>query len=138
MKNGGVMSFGASSSLSGIANYFLTAINDRNGNALTITRDSGRNITEMSSASGKLSFSVDFNTGRIQKITDQGGRSVSYQYDPAGRLIKVVDPLGQEMGYSSMPTINYSRPAISGALSMPVGPMTLMAASPRSNMPMAV
>jgi YD repeat-containing protein len=100
MKNGGVMSFEASSSISGIANYFLTAINDRNGNALTITRDSGRNITEMSSASGKLSFSVDFNTGRIQKITDQGGRSVSYQYDAAGRLIKVIDPLGQEMSYT--------------------------------------
>jgi YD repeat-containing protein len=100
MKNGGVMSFGVSSSLSGIANYFLTAINDRNGNALTITRDSGQNITEMSSASGKLSFSVDFNTGRIQKITDQGGRSVSYQYDAAGRLIKVIDPLGQEMSYT--------------------------------------
>jgi RHS repeat-associated protein len=100
MKNGGVMSFDASSNLSGIANYFLTAINDRNGNALTITRDSGRNITEMSSASGKLSFSVDFNTGRIQKITDQGGRSVSYQYDAAGRLIKVIDPLGQEMSYT--------------------------------------
>jgi RHS repeat-associated protein len=94
------MSFGASSILSGIANYFLTAINDRNGNALTITRDSGRNITEMSSASGKLSFSVDFNTGRIQKITDQGGRSVSYQYDNLGRLVRVIDPLGQTMDYT--------------------------------------
>ncbi len=100
MKNGGVMSFGVSSTLSGIANYFLTAINDRNGNALTITRDSGRNITEMSSASGKLSFSVDFNTGRIQKITDQGGRSVSYQYDTLGRLVRVIDPLGQTMDYT--------------------------------------
>jgi RHS repeat-associated protein len=100
MKNGGVMSFDASSSLSGIANFFLTAISDRNGIALTITRDSGRNITEMSSVSGKLSFSVDFNTGRIQKITDQGRRSVSYQYDAAGRLIKVIDPLGQEMSYT--------------------------------------
>jgi hypothetical protein len=73
MKNGGVMSFEASSSISGIANYFLTAINDRNGNALTITRDSGRNITEMSSADYILTTSN-------QRGYDANGRITQEQY----------------------------------------------------------
>jgi RHS repeat-associated protein len=101
MKNGGTISFGVSSAISnGKVNYFLTDIADRNSNRISITRDAGRNITEISSVSGKLTFAVDLNTGRIQKITDQGGRSVSYQYDAAGRLIKVTDPLGQTISYT--------------------------------------
>jgi RHS repeat-associated protein len=33
-------------------------------------------------------------------MTDQGGRSVSYQYDAAGRLVTMTDPLGQTMRYT--------------------------------------
>jgi RHS repeat-associated protein len=47
-----------------------------------------------------LTVDADPNTGRIQKITDQGGRSVSYQYDAAGRLITMTDPLGQTTSYT--------------------------------------
>jgi RHS repeat-associated protein len=99
-KSGDSMIFGVSSSLGGKLNYFLTKTTDRNGNGITINRDAGSNITEISSVSGKLTFAVDLNTGRIQKITDQGGRSVSYQYDAAGRLITVADPLGQTISYT--------------------------------------
>jgi YD repeat-containing protein len=103
MKNGGTMSFGFSlPGSNGKVNYFLTEMADRNSNRISITRDGGinRNITEISSASGKLTFAVDLNTGRIQKITDQGGRSVSYQYDAAGRLVTMTDSLGQTTGYT--------------------------------------
>jgi RHS repeat-associated protein len=101
MKNGGTMTFGVSSTIGGgKVNYFLTSLTDRNGNTFNITRDAGRNVTEISSVSGKLTLAVDLNTGRVQKITDQGGRSVSYQYDAAGRLITVTDPLGQTISYT--------------------------------------
>jgi RHS repeat-associated protein len=99
-KTGESATFSAVSSINGVNNYFLTGLADRNGNTISITRDSGNNITQVSSVSGTLTFSVDTTTGRIQKITDQGGRSVNYSYDSIGRLITATDPTGQSIGYS--------------------------------------
>lgn len=99
-KTGETMTFGVASTTNGVNNYFLTELKDRNNNSITITRDSGGNITQISSVSGSLTFNVDQTTGRIQKITDQGGRSVNYQYDDLGRLTTVTDPLNQTMAYT--------------------------------------
>ncbi|WP_218081804.1 RHS repeat domain-containing protein [Anthocerotibacter panamensis] len=99
-KDGMTMTFGVSSVAGTKTNYFLTKITDRNNNSITITRDSGNNITQVSSPSGSLTFVVDSTTGRIQKVTDQGGRVVSYNYDPLGRLTKVTDPIGYFMEYT--------------------------------------
>jgi RHS repeat-associated protein len=99
-KSGETMTFGVMSTTNGINNYFLTSLTDRNNNSITIARDSGGNITQISSVSGSLTFNVDQTTGLIQKITDQGGRSVNYQYDNLGRLTTVTDPLNQTITYT--------------------------------------
>jgi RHS repeat-associated protein len=101
-KNGAEMAFEPTiASLNFVPIYNLSKMTDRNGNAITVNRTGRANaITSISSASGQLSVDADPNTGRINKITDQGGRSVSYEYDAAGRLLKMIDPLGQEMSYT--------------------------------------
>jgi YD repeat-containing protein len=99
LKNGTGMVFYAT--IASLPNYTLAKITDRNGNAITIKRTGlASAITSISSASGQLTVDADPNTGRINKMTDQGGRSVSYQYDAAGRLVTMTDPLGQTMNYT--------------------------------------
>jgi RHS repeat-associated protein len=102
MKNGAEMTFDATiASLNLVPIYNLSKITDRNRNAITVNRTGRANaITSISSASGQLTVEADPNTGRISKITDQGGRSVSYQYDAAGRLVTMTDPLGQTTSYT--------------------------------------
>jgi RHS repeat-associated protein len=101
-KNGAEMAFDATiASLNLVPIYNLSKITDRNGNTITINRTGRANaITSISSASGQLTVDADPGTGRINKMTDQGGRSVSYQYDAAGRLVTMTDPLGQTTSYT--------------------------------------
>lgn len=72
----------------------LSAIKDRYGNQITISRTAGTNgpITQITSSSGRwLKFT--YGSGdRISQITDNSGRSVSYTYDGSNRLWKVTDP----------------------------------------------
>jgi RHS repeat-associated protein len=102
MKNGAEIAFDATiASLNLVPIYNLSKITDRNGNAITVNRTGRANaISSINSASGQLTVDADPNTGRINKMTDQGGRSVSYQYDAAGRLITMIDPLGQTTSYT--------------------------------------
>ena len=77
----------------------VSAITDRFGNRITITRD-GNKITQITSPNGRwISFDHDAD-GRITEARDNIGRTVTYHYDATGRLVRVVNPLGGETKYA--------------------------------------
>ncbi|MBI4904432.1 MAG: RHS repeat protein [Acidobacteria bacterium] len=83
------------------AKMALLSIRDRNGNTVTIQRDSstGR-VTRVTSPNGKwIALSYDA-ANRITQATDNGGRVYQYQYDEGGRPVKVVNPLGGVVEYT--------------------------------------
>ena len=61
----------------------LSSIVDRTGNTVTITRE----------GSSPTSF------GRITRITEPAGRSLTLAYDTENRIVSVTDPLGRVVGY---------------------------------------
>jgi RHS repeat-associated protein len=72
----------------------LLSITDRNGNSLTIARDSNANITQITSPNGRwIQFTSDTNF-RVTQAQDNIGRTVQYFYDSSGRLNKVIDANG--------------------------------------------
>jgi RHS repeat-associated protein len=60
---------------------FLTSVTDRNGNVVTLTRNSG-------------------NPYQITQITDAVGRNLTLTYDGSNRVLSVTDPIGRTIGYS--------------------------------------
>jgi RHS repeat-associated protein len=77
----------------------LGAVNDRNGNTLSISR-SGLSARRITSPSGRyVDLEVD-GANRVSKIIDNTGRSVSYDYDADGYLIKVTYPDGTNKQYT--------------------------------------
>ena len=82
--------FGPHSSITG-----LSAVQDRYGNRLTITRDSSFRMTRVTSPNGRwIDFSYSDTSKRIAQATDNIGRTLSYIYDANGRLWKVTDAKG--------------------------------------------
>ena len=83
----------------------LGAIMDRNGNTVTITRESPAPgvfglITRITEPAGRsLDLTYD-GAGRITAITDPIGRQVQYAYDGPGRLETVTDPAGGVTRYT--------------------------------------
>jgi len=71
---------------------WLTSIKDRNGNQVTIGRNSSTGIiTQVTSPSGLwIQFTYD-SSNRITQVQDNIGRTVSYAYDGGGRLQTVTD-----------------------------------------------
>jgi RHS repeat-associated protein len=75
---------------------------DRNGNTVTITRDSAGGIIRMTEPAGRtLTFTLTElvagtpTSTRITEITDPVGRTIRYSYDPTSlRLQAVTDPAG--------------------------------------------
>jgi len=83
----------------------LMSITDRNGNAVTLTRDLSRpvRITEVIDPVGrKLLLNHDGND-RITSITDQIGRQVLYTYNSQGTLETMTDPEGGLTQYGYTP-----------------------------------
>ncbi|HKY27374.1 MAG TPA: RHS repeat-associated core domain-containing protein [Pyrinomonadaceae bacterium] len=73
----------------------LSAIQDRYGNRLTVTRDSSFRMTKVTSPGGRwIQFSYSDSSKRIAQATDSSGRVVTYTYDANGRLWKVTDAKG--------------------------------------------
>ena len=66
------------------------AIEDRNGNTVTITRDGSGNITRVTSPNGRY-IDFTYTSNRITRLQDNAGRHVDYVYDPTGRLTQVTD-----------------------------------------------
>jgi RHS repeat-associated protein len=100
LKNGTVYSFPANGLFP--AASALIGITDRYGNALTITRDSNGNITQITSPNGRwVQFTIDSNN-RITQAADDLGRTVTYTYDTCGSgfLCSVTDANGGTTSYS--------------------------------------
>jgi len=78
-------------------NYYqarLLWMEDRNGNRVTLTRQSGTtgNVTRATGPSGRfIEFTYDA-SNRISSVRDNAGRTVSYAYDTSNRLFRVTDP----------------------------------------------
>ncbi len=73
---------------------------DRNGNAVTVSRDSQGRMTSITDPVGRqLALTYDGVSLRITTLTDQLGRAVRYSYDGAGRLMTVTDPAGGSTTY---------------------------------------
>jgi len=72
---------------------WLIAQQDRNGNQLTIIRDSQNRISVLREPGGReLAFTYSGSDTKIQSIQDPLGRQVRYQYDGSNRLTQVTDP----------------------------------------------
>jgi len=79
--------------------YRLTRLQDRNGNTVTITRDSKTGaVSRLTSPNGRsLTFTSVIGTRGtplVSRVTDALNRQVSYQYDGQDRLIQVTDAAG--------------------------------------------
>jgi YD repeat-containing protein len=80
---------------------WLTSQRDRNGNTLTITRDSQNRTSGLTDPAGRsLTFSYSGSGLTVQQVTDPTGRSVFYTYDANDRLSLVTDPLGNVTRYT--------------------------------------
>jgi YD repeat-containing protein len=81
LRDGTIYSFPDSYLATNPAMAALIAITDRNGNKLTISRDSNGNITQITAPNGRrLQFQHD-SSNRITQIQDDLERTVTYTYD---------------------------------------------------------
>jgi RHS repeat-associated protein len=73
---------------------------DRNGNTVTLSRDSAANLTQITSPNGHhLNLTYD-DSNRVTQASDDLGRTVVYVYDSLGRLVRVTDPAGHIERYT--------------------------------------
>lgn len=104
LKNGTVFVFPESEAAPLPRYAALTGVRDRYGNVLNLTRDANKNLTRISSPSGRwMEFTYD-SANRITQARDNAGRTVGYEYDSGGRMWKVTDVSGgvTEYGYDSL------------------------------------
>ncbi len=83
----------------------LSAITDRNGNTVTITRESPAPgifglITQVTEPAGRAYTLTYDGAGRITSVTDPIARQVLYTYDGEGRLETVTDAAGGVTRYA--------------------------------------
>ena len=80
----------------------LQAIEDRNGNRITLVRSGGANgpISEILGPHGRAIYLSYDSDDRITRAIDSAGQSVEYAYDGAGRLVKVTDAMGEVTRYA--------------------------------------
>jgi RHS repeat-associated protein len=91
LKNGTIYGFPDGYNASRPQQAALISIRDRYGNAMTISRDSNSNLTQITTPSGRwIKFTYD-SSYRINQAQDNIGRTVTYAYDTSGRLWTVTD-----------------------------------------------
>lgn len=74
------------------ANYKLTKIKDKNGNAISYNYDGSGKLTSIADAKGNQ-ITVNYNANNlISSIADWSGRTIQYIYDADGNLLTVKDP----------------------------------------------
>lgn len=79
--------------------YRLTSINDRNGNALTLTYDESARLTRLTDASNReTTFGYDAND-RCTQMQTINNKTVTFEYDDSGNLIRNVDLAGNVITY---------------------------------------
>lgn len=94
-KDGTTWTFGLTVSVFG----YLTAQADRNGNQITLTRNSSGRLDTITDAAGRQFTLAYDGLSRITSITDVAGRVVRYAYQ-GNTLATVTDPLGQVTNYT--------------------------------------
>jgi RHS repeat-associated protein len=80
-------------------NGLLSSIQNRNGLAITLTRDANGNLLTVSDGQQQLSFAYGSNL-LLSSVSDLTGRTVSYKYDSIGNLISETDPAGNVTQYA--------------------------------------
>lgn len=87
----------------GDALWFLTAIEDRNGNRLTLqvaTDETGGRVTRISDPAGRhLDFSYN-DDGRCTRLDMPDGRHVEFSYDEGQNLVGIRDMAGYTAAYT--------------------------------------
>ncbi len=84
--------------------FGLSAIRDRFGNQITLTRDSSGHLLQVTGPSGRwITFTYD-GSNRITSATDNIGRTVTYAYNTAGQLASVKDAAGETTSFTYDPT----------------------------------
>jgi RHS repeat-associated protein len=80
----------------------LTAIRDRYGNTLQLTRDplNFQRLTAINSPNGRWIRLAYDASSRVTQATDNMGRTATYSYDSSGRLASVIDPAGGKTTYT--------------------------------------
>jgi RHS repeat-associated protein len=100
LRNGTQYTFPESSGQTHPALEALLSITDRNGNTVTVSRDSSGNITEITSPNGRWITVQHDTSNRITQLQDNIGRTVSYTYDSSGRLATLTDAKGGVSSYT--------------------------------------
>ncbi|MHB8575189.1 MAG: RHS repeat-associated core domain-containing protein [Dehalococcoidia bacterium] len=78
----------------------LSSVSDRNGNATTLSYDTGNHLTTVTDAGGR-SLSLGYSGDQLTSVADSAGRTVHYGYDAGtGDLISVTDVLGGVTQYA--------------------------------------
>ena len=79
----------------------LVRIEDRNANAVTVTRDADQRITRIAdpSTSKGIDFTYDAQ-GHITQATGLLGQTITYGYDDEGRLVSITNPLGESLAFT--------------------------------------
>ena len=83
--------------------WFLTAVTDPRGNAVTLTYDSQFRIVALKDAIGQvttLSYNLPSDPLKVTQITDPFGRSASFAYTADGHLTSITDVLGITSAYT--------------------------------------
>ncbi len=80
--------------------WYPTSIQDRFGNAISLSYDGSNNLTGATAAGGQtLTFTPS--GGALASVTDHASHSFNYQYDPVtGDLANIVDPLSLTTAFS--------------------------------------
>lgn len=100
LRSGTVLQFHDSQGQTNPLKAALNAIQDRYGNALTLTRNGDGALTNVTTPNGRW-ISLQYNSnGNIAQATDNLGRTTQYSYDEGGRLVQVTDPAGAVTRYS--------------------------------------
>ncbi len=83
----------------------LQAIEDRNGNRITLVREGGNNgpVVQARTPHGGWINMIYDSDGRIIKAGDSVGQIVRYEYNSEGYLIKAIDPMGHVTRYAYRP-----------------------------------
>lgn len=70
----------------------LLSIKDTNGNTVTLNYDASRKLSSIMDAANRQALTFAYNSSqKISYVTDLAGRTVNYEYDGYGNLIRVTD-----------------------------------------------
>lgn len=93
----------------GAAWYYLSSIEDPNGNKLIFNYDSDKKLVSIDTATGTRVITFTYNGKYITKITDRDGREVNYSVDANGRLTEVTGIMGEKSSYEYDAVSSYYR-----------------------------